>query len=487
MSSIITKSAAQQVGYNSLTNEAHFNGGTLGDSNVDMTFGTNYTTIVKALETFISSIPDSVKASITENPKAIVTVKNVDGTSQTYDVNTTNYTVTIPVADIKSGKNTFTIEASLPAAFLDLEIPDSYRPSQITIPTVTFDVYKGTYTHSGTSTGKTNYTFTVNAEGTTAPDMMVAIDNNNEITTTNDDEMIMLLPDSSGDIRVTNLKSTGGHNIRSQNYEEWVVAASNSSKGGQDVSMTYNIDLRKIADTSTEIKGTFLKIDDTTGNSPAPFAMTDTKVWLHVHYTHPSATYTATCATGADASLCTGVNESDSIWIGATVMSIDSVPTSSNTSYSFTDGSYSIKGLAGHNDYKMLVFWMAKNIEGTNYPVGTVTSGSVEIGMDITLDGRSKELTGTLNTTDTRIRIARKVTFHAQPFELFSDIVTKDDSKQYTLNYAYDVTGKTKTYLLWGGNSDAIDTIPATCDDTNKCREIIISATTPSTTDLTIN
>ncbi len=488
MDSIVLKGNTTKVNYHTLTSNVFFNGGTLGDGSIDITIGGVPKQDIQTFQGFLSAFPSTLTSQITQMPTPVLIVTHADQSTQSYIIDGTNYTVSIPASDIKNGKNTITVTANLPDSFMGTELPDTFSPSPITITTYEFVLYKGSYdqaTDGTTTTGKTAFTFNVKAGGTTATDMMVAVNNTRDTTTTTDDEFIMLLPDSTGVITVSNLQSTGGHRIDSEKYERWIVAPANGNNSGQGAVMSYNIDLRQIADSSTAITGTFKKIDDNSNDSAVPFTTNETDVWLHAHYTHPTATYTAVCAAGFDTSICPGINENNNIYIGTTGMHTNSAATDSYTDYSTTDGSYSIRGLAGDVNYGVLVFWLSKNIDGINYPVGTVASGTVATGMDITVDGRSKALTGDLNTIDTHIRIARKVLFNGQPFTVFSDRVIKNGT-QFTINFAYDIAGITTTYLLWGISTDALDTIPATCDDTNKCRSITISATSPIPTELTL-
>lgn len=422
----------QRISTESILNYIQLNGGTLGDSEINI--------------------------EVTNS--SVINIKIDDNDSKSYDV--ANSLATIPLSDISDGKNKLTLTLNSGSELY-------------------FYFFKGLFDAKSENlsyTGNTNYDFiSIEANSTVAKDMFIRVDNNNNVNVTSDDCKILLLANDSGTISVRNLNSSGGHSIYSSNYEQWGVASANINHTGQDVNMTYSIALSPI-NNSTAISGDFLKIDELSGGQAVAFDaqdVQDSDIWLHPHYTHPTVTYDVTC----NGQLCEDNVSNGAVWVATNDIHLGDYP----SSYDFSDGNYTITELAGDHNYTILAFWLNKNLLGLSYPTGFVTSGLNSSGHDIVMQGISKDINGTLADPDTEVRIARVVMFAGQPVIHYSQTETKDSNNTFSINYQLDSVGTT-SYILWGDNLELSAT--ADCDGVAKCRTIMIGGDDDNSTDMTI-
>ncbi len=422
----------QKISVNALEFYIHLNGGVLGDDFIN----------IDVVSSYVQSI-------------------TMNDSNQSYDVSDSK--IDIPLDSINDGKNKWTIR---------LKDGREYY----------FYIYKGLFDAQAenlTYSGNTHYNFTsIKADGKVANDMFIQVDNNNNITTTSDDYKILLLPNDNGEVFVQNLKSSAGHSILSSNYENWRVASVNVDITGQDTNMSYNIDLDSLS-ANTAISGLFLKIDENSDGVAVPFTIEDTQrsdIWLHAHYAHPTATYSATCS----GSLCTKDITDEVIFIATEDMHLGH---QINSTYDFNTGKYQINNLSGDHNYSMLAFWLNENLDA-NYPTGYISSGVNSDNHNIVFQTISKDVNGTLLGEESFVKVARVVTFSGQPVIHYSDTVLKDSNNNFTLNYQNDSEG-TISYILWGDEStDMKLSESANCEGITNCKTIIIGGDEDSSTDI---
>jgi hypothetical protein len=399
------------------------NGGDLGDS------------IITAHK--LASIVSSLK------------ITNEANVTKTYTFPTNQWDCDINVSSISDGKNKLSIILS--------NGDENY-----------LYFYKGSYDANDDNQslkGDTNYYFNnIKAGGNVANDMFVMVENFNDANRSDDDRWIYMLPDNN-QISVTNLKSTGGYRVTSINYEQYIVANTNANNAGQDITTTSSIDVRKFV-TGQSITGTLKKLD--ANNTEVPFTLSDLgteSIWLHAHYAHPTATYTATCKVGSNH--CSE-DSSGNVWIAAqdVHLSLDEYQYQSGN-YNLETGVYSINNLAQNIAYTLLAFWKEKDILGWEYNVATPTDNN------IVLSGKTKDVNGTL-IDYTHIRIVRKTTFSGQPYYSYSPITTKDSNNFFSINYHFD-TSNTLSYLIYGNENSTLD-FDSTCgiNGNGQCRAITI-------------
>lgn len=410
--------------------------------NEDNEFVTHKTTKLKNLWDYVElnggNLGDN---NITAHKLAssVSSLKITNEANQTTTYNFPNTTVDISVSSISDGKNKLSIILS--------NGDENY-----------LYFYKGSYDANDDNQslkGDTNYYFhDINASGVEANDMFVMVENFNDVNRNDDDRWIYMLPyDNNNSISVKNLKSTGGYRVTSIDYEQYIVSNTNANNAGQEITTTSGIDVRKFV-SGKSITGTLKKLNE--NNESVPFSFSDLgteSIWLHAHYTHPTATYTAICKSGS--SIC-DENRSGNVWVAAQDLHLTLADYQNQSgSYNLDNGTYTINNLYDNTGYKLLAFWKEKDILGLEYNVTTPT------GNDIVLNGQTKDVNGTLINSDTQIRIVRKTTFSGQPYYSYSTITTKGSNNLFSINYHFD-TPNTQSYLIYGNINSTLD-FDSTC------------------------
>jgi len=384
---------------------------------------------------------------------SVSSLKITNEANQTTTYNFPNTTVDISVSSISNGKNKLSISLS--------NGDEKY-----------LYFYKGSYDANDDNQslkGYTNYHFhNIDANGTLANDMFVMVENFNDVNRSDDDRWIYMLPyDNNNSISVKNLKSTGGYRVTSIDYEQYLVSNTNANNAGQDITTTSAIDVRKFV-TGKSITGTLKKV---VNNVEVPFTLSDLEtesIWLHAHYTHPTATYTAICKSGS--SVC-DENRSENVWIAAQDVHV-SLGEYQNQSgnYNLSTGTYSINNLAQDTSYRLLAFWREKSILGWEYDVNLSTNTNVVLG------GETKDVNGTLSNPFTHIKVARKTIFSGQPYYSYSTVSQKGSNNLFSINYHFD-TLNTQSYLIYGNINSTLD-FSSTCGALTpiNCKPIKISS-----------
>jgi hypothetical protein len=435
--------------------------------NADNQIATKQTTKLKNLWSYVElNGGDLGDSTITANRLAsdVSSLKITNEANQTITYNFPSTTIDINVSSISNGKNKLSVILS--------NGDENY-----------LYFYKGLYDANDDNQslkGDTNYYFNnIKAGGVVANDMFVMVQNFNDSTRSDDDRWIYMLPyDNNNSIAVKNLKSTGGYRVTSINYEQYIVANTNADNAGQDITTSSSLDVRKFV-VGKSIAGTLKKI---VNNAEVPFTLSDLgteSIWLHAHYIHPTATYTATCKSGS--SVC-NENSSGNVWIGAQDVHLSSGEyQNSSGNYNVTTGVYSINNLANDIGYKLLAFWREKSILGWEYDINSSTNNNIILG------GETKDINGTLANPFTHIKIARKTMFSGQPYYSYSTVTKKDINNIFTINYHFDTVGTTTSYLIYGDVNSTLD-FSSTCDigGNGRCISIQIGGVDDNSTNVTI-
>ncbi len=136
-------------------------------------------------------------------------------------------------------------------------------------------IYKGSYIYE--SEDSTNINISSYSEGSIAKDIIVQVNNSMVVADPEDDVSYLILPDNEGNIAVSNLPSSSGIGVYSENYEKFTLGLSPIGSLGQ----TYNFTVNTLPIVEgTKLTGTFLK---RTGQGDVPFEESDGDVWMHLH------------------------------------------------------------------------------------------------------------------------------------------------------------------------------------------------------------
>lgn len=385
-------------------------------------------------------------------------ITNEANVTQTY--NFPNTTVDIDISSISDGKNKLSIILS--------NGDENY-----------LYFHKGNYDANDDNQslkGDTHYYFNnIKANGVVAKDMFILVENFNDPTRSDDDRWVYMLPDTNNQISVTNLKASGGYRVTSIDYEQYVVSNTNADNAGQEITTTATIDVRPI-DPDVSITGTFKKLNE--NGNVIPFStldLTTESIWLHAHYTHPTATYSAICKNGS--SVC-DENRSGNVWVASQDLHLTQDEyRNQSANYNLTNGTYTINNLAQSTGYTLLAFWREKDILGWEYDVNSTSDNNV------TLSSESKDVNGTLADPFTHIKVARKTMFSGQPNYSYSTVTTKTNNI-FSIRYHFD-TINTESYLIYGDNTATLD-FASTCGASTNCIPIKIGGVDDNSTNVTI-
>ena len=314
-------------------------------------------------------------------------------------------------------------------------------------PDVQDTIYKGSYIHN--SDDSTNINITCNVEGVSAKDIIVSVNNSMDVANPDDDTNYLMLPDSDGNILVSNLPSSGGINISSPEYESFTYGLSPDGSIGQTYDITVN--MLPIVE-GTKLTGLFLK---RTEQGDVPFEETDGDVWMHLHRLNGVAT------------------EALFSW---------------DESYNNATGEYEITRLAG-GEYTNSLFWPIAGVFLNPGPYTLITGETTTINFVIenrkgVISGKVTALDGVTPVSGCNITMQKEINMGGVITYYNSEMVTTDDQGNYSLETFYG--NYTLDAFINEGGSFGAENIEISVNPVTFNFNIDTTAGDPSTTGINI-